>query len=867
MASASPSGPAGAPTKQQLPLSSSAGGVPPRPPSPLAGPAPLVYLATYSNVPVYEITIRGIAVMRRRADGFLNATQILKVAGIEKAKRTKILEKEILTGEHEKVQGGYGKYQGTWIPLRRAQELAATYNVAHLLRPVLEFDPRTADSIPTAGPKRRPNPNAPANSALFKGANAGANANGPRKSSTPTKGPSQQPRFLTLRAPPSDDAAGPSAASTSAGIPPGSTSTMRQALSNYSEYGYTPQGVPLPTPSKNKRTEPDEANSPSEQQQSQPSKRPRADIGPSPVKDLAALVSPESSFRGASHPRLHRVPLGPPDELVGKAGNARFADRPQPVRSEDEGEKRMKERLVSYFMEDEGEDRAAQQGTPVERLNTILNELRAAVSLGGAASSNDEGGPAPCIDLVIDDHGHTALHWASALCRLPLVKTLVALPTSEGGANLFAGNAAGETALHRSVLVTNAYDASLFPDLLTLLSPTLHTRDFKSRTVLHHIALVAALKGRATPARYYLACLLEYIARHEGGKFSAIVDAQDDDGETALGIAARQGNSSMVKMLLEVGARKDLPNCLGLKPSDWGIDGGPSTSTSNAASSSTAAGDLSAQTREDLKESRSDLVTALMRPPAAPLQKSQDVLDQLRSILDGLSSTSSAELTAKAEALATAQSHLQSATRELTSRRKAVKGKQAEVALLLERRIRVGNLKRRLARVLSGRAVAGEEKGGQPALPEVEQSVIDQLVVRHDSGEMKRDEDGLLDSVLGTVKDSDPPSAILPSYRYATSYLTQLNATLRTSITQLRSESTLRESQCRRVVAMYSRIEEGKVEAILDDLVNAVETNSDVDLARVAGFLAKLGGSAKGGRKMGAGEPSSSPRRGETHAA
>lgn len=79
-----------------------------------AGPAPIVYLATYSNVPVFELTIRGIAVMRRRVDGYLNATQILKVAGIEKAKRTKILEKEILTGEHEKVQGGYGKYQGTW---------------------------------------------------------------------------------------------------------------------------------------------------------------------------------------------------------------------------------------------------------------------------------------------------------------------------------------------------------------------------------------------------------------------------------------------------------------------------------------------------------------------------------------------------------------------------------------------------------------------------------------------------------------------------------------------------------------------------------------------------------------------------------
>ena len=56
-----------------------------------------------------------VAVMRRRHDSWLNATQILKVAGVDKGKRTKILEKEIQTGDHEKVQGGYGKYQGTWI--------------------------------------------------------------------------------------------------------------------------------------------------------------------------------------------------------------------------------------------------------------------------------------------------------------------------------------------------------------------------------------------------------------------------------------------------------------------------------------------------------------------------------------------------------------------------------------------------------------------------------------------------------------------------------------------------------------------------------------------------------------------------------
>ncbi len=74
----------------------------------------VVYAAVYSSVSVYEMMCRGVAVMRRQKDSYLNATQVLKVANIDKGKRTKILEKEIQNKEHEKVQGGYGKYQGTW---------------------------------------------------------------------------------------------------------------------------------------------------------------------------------------------------------------------------------------------------------------------------------------------------------------------------------------------------------------------------------------------------------------------------------------------------------------------------------------------------------------------------------------------------------------------------------------------------------------------------------------------------------------------------------------------------------------------------------------------------------------------------------
>lgn len=80
---------------------------------------PLISSATPSNfdthwlqVPVFEFNVEGNHVMRRRADNYINATHILKVAGYDKPARTRILEREVQKGTHEKIQGGYGKYQG-----------------------------------------------------------------------------------------------------------------------------------------------------------------------------------------------------------------------------------------------------------------------------------------------------------------------------------------------------------------------------------------------------------------------------------------------------------------------------------------------------------------------------------------------------------------------------------------------------------------------------------------------------------------------------------------------------------------------------------------------------------------------------------
>lgn len=734
----------------------------PPPPSssaaPPAGPTPNVYLATYSSVPVYEITVRGIALMRRRSDGYLNATQILKIAGIEKARRTRILEREILTGEHDKVQGGFGTFQGTWIPLQRAQELAMNYSVYHLIRPLLDFDPAASRAMgPSTAPGRR------------KAESPHGAGGGPTRAPAPRAAP-QQPRFLTLKPP--REALGttagglvhtlppPTAAPEAlAGVPPGSHITQRQALGAYASHGYTPQGVPLPG----------------------------ADAAPnddaSSVRDLNGL-----SRSDALHSAAPPTEAGE-DAPVGDAAGPRFADKAVPPRLGDERERRAREQLTGLFVHDPSAPPAPR--LPVDELQALLHDLGSDASRRGARSP---------LNLVIDDHGHTALHWAAALCRLPLVRMLTALPAAQSGANINVGNYAGETALHRSVLVTNAYELSQFPELLDLLANSLETRDHRKRTVLHHIALVAGLKGRAAPARYYLRCVLERLARRPGA--SSLLDAQDDEGETALSIAARLGNTNMIQMLLEAGARKDLPNYLGITPLDWGITG-----ASPAPGESGVLSELGSYRP-------ADMVRSLTKPPPGPVKKSYDVREKLMQTLDELQAIFDREVAAKQSALETTQTHLQAATRELAARRRDMAAAQAAVTEREEQRQRRENLTQALAALPPP---STDVMWTQAPLDEAHAALADNASEASQAAAIVR--------LRWLLRRCDDERSALEADQQAR-----------------RTKAQARQHLYHQVVAMCAQVPLDKVDGMLDELLAAVESiGPDVDMHSVANFMHKVG--------------------------
>lgn len=171
------------------------------------------------------------------------------------------------------------------------------------------------------------------------------------------------------------------------------------------------------------------------------------------------------------------------------------------------------------------------------------------------------------VDTILDDKGHTALHLAASMSRQQTVCHLIS-----AGADIHRGNFSGETPLMRASIDTHSFDQQCFNLLLTSLHPSIRTLDTSKKSVFHHIIYLAGVQGRAVCARYYLDQILLWIAQNQGGDFKSIIDLQDEYGDTALNVAARVGNRSLVRTLLDVGANRILPNKLGLRPGDFGVE-------------------------------------------------------------------------------------------------------------------------------------------------------------------------------------------------------------------------------------------------------------------------------------------------------
>lgn len=155
---------------------------------------------------------------------------------------------------------------------------------------------------------------------------------------------------------------------------------------------------------------------------------------------------------------------------------------------------------------------------------------------------------------IIDDDHHTALHWAAAMGRTRVIKLLLS-----AGARIFDKNNLEQTPLMRSVMFTNNYDLRKFPEVFELLHRSTLNIDKQNRTVFHHIANLALIKGKTHAARYYMEVILSRLSDYPQ-ELADVVNFQDEDGETALTLSARARSKRIVKALLDHGADPKIRN-------------------------------------------------------------------------------------------------------------------------------------------------------------------------------------------------------------------------------------------------------------------------------------------------------------------
>lgn len=517
--------------------------------------------------------IHGIAVMRRRSDSWLNATQILKVAGVDKGKRTKILEKEILSGPHEKIQGGYGKYQGTWIDYNRGREFCRQYGVEETLRPLLDYDLNqdgsagkgqvdtpTKEQAMAANRKKFYNTRiekSHGSKTFFENIGSGASTAlaAMHKAHRMDTHDSPLPRPASAHR----QAAARKSSHQSGSQDPGFDSRTNGMVHDHgfpSKRGMETAYAPLGGSAFDHRADTtlhEGQEPPRKRLKPSSSQEQRGMLDPALEDDMQTEVNDSFVYDSQSQDvALGPLALSPLLTPTDKAGE----------------EKRLA--LLDLF---------------ADSTRTDFTTHTAILHLSGQD-----------LDIPLDGSANTALHWAATLARVPLLRLLILK-----GADIFRGNAAGQNALMAAVQVNNSLDHGCFPEMLEIFGPLVELRDATGRTVLHHIAISSGIRGRSASSRYYLESLLEFVVRQGAIKsdsgsdpsstpsskprsmglarfMSHVVNVQDKSGNTALNLVARIGNRALVEQLAEVGADYTICNKTGFAPVHFGVTGRPPAS-------------------------------------------------------------------------------------------------------------------------------------------------------------------------------------------------------------------------------------------------------------------------------------------------
>lgn len=569
-----------------------------------------IYSATYSNVPVFEFVTSEGPIMRRKSDAWINATHILKIAKFPKARRTRILEKDVQTGIHEKVQGGYGKYQGTYVPLQLGAEIAKSFGVYEVLKPIFDFEYVEGKSeTPPPAPKHN---------------HASASNFGRRQlqSQKPKKDPGlpNQKSLLMVGNPISDtvkDTSKKAKRVTLTGRANNATLGLRQfqhpnmgTFNTRPESSFSNMGLQLP-PLSRQDTERDallimasgmnihreDLEMVSSDDELHPQKRARK-LNSEPVtRDLEEdeLMTGKELFGsrdfGASQGsfekvvQMHNLEAKKPAKgnasrilsLNGSLGEdshdlLQYHHQSQVATNNLRGDAESIEyfeTLLNYFLEDNPQS----MGIYKEKQG-VLNLPEKILNPPQPLSKIDIGQP-------IDSDGNTIFHWACSMANVGMIQFLLSIFSNFISSEIKNYN--GETPLMFMVKFNNSYQMKNFNVILDLLFDSVLSVDNRSRTILHHIALACtSTKGelfvkhssdeewrrkKERFAKYYIDAVFSKIIEFpefqllQGDQsrdledkrqvIAKFIDHQDNEGNTAFHIVAHNLSKKCIKTFIK----------------------------------------------------------------------------------------------------------------------------------------------------------------------------------------------------------------------------------------------------------------------------------------------------------------------------
>lgn len=471
------------------------------------------------------------------------------------------------------------------------------------------------------------------------------------------------------------------------------------------------------------------------------------------------------------------------------------------------------------------------------------------------------------INIPVDERGNTPLHWLASIANLDLVKKLV-----EHGSNRLLGDNIGESVLVKAVKSVNNYDSGTFEELLDYLYPCLILEDSMNRTILHHIVITSGMAGCAAAAKYYLDILMGWIVKKQsrpinGCKADAIIEsldlkwvianmlnATDSNGDTCLNIASRLGNVAIVDALLDYGADPYVANKSGLRPVDFGAGttklhsngvSGPNNEKSNGLLPSQEHPSVTVPDTMSLINNMQSLLSTVSQDYNIEIKEHQDRLNKLHK-----------ELNAQRELLAASRDRLAHA-KQLQDEHALLKERLANVKQgIYEEGEKFDKESKQLGLTSEDAPGADWDSNEFDADEPFRVDFIYNILERKLSGKYSGDIDKLLaeestDSILDEVRSKYsaqnenakldsllPPTVILKARIHA---YQRNEEQLTSSLQDIQQKQKDLEGKFRRVLCLCLKIDEDKVDDMLDGLLQAIssEDPQDVDTDEMQDFLKK----------------------------